>query len=114
MRSLLFSGKEDDAQRGTALVRVEDDDGCPYLNTSFEPRPNPFTTFPFSFSGYGGSGPASGPVTGSRWPSGRMAWIERAQSMLRRCSVVHHDTRDFFWSVYTTRIGVGVVSCAKI
>lgn len=40
--------------------------------TSLLPRPKPFTTFPFSFRGKGGSGPESGPVTEGRGPLGRM------------------------------------------
>lgn len=46
--------------------------GARGVHTSLLPRPNPFTTFPFSCSGKGGSGPASGPVTASRGALGRM------------------------------------------
>lgn len=44
----------------------------PKILASLLPRPNPLTTFPFSCRGKGGSGPESGPVTGSRGPLGRM------------------------------------------
>ena len=43
-----------------------------YVYTSLLPLPKPLTTLPFNFSGKGGSGPASGPATGSRGLSGRM------------------------------------------
>lgn len=50
---------------------------CP---TSLLPLPKPLITFPSSRSGKGGSGPLSGPATGSRGPSGRMlvllAWAD--------------------------------------
>jgi hypothetical protein len=40
--------------------------------TSLLPRPKPLMTGPERRMGYGGSGPASGPATGSRGPSGRI------------------------------------------
>lgn len=43
------------------------------ITTSLLPRPNPLITGPDRRTGYGGSGPLSGPATGSRGPSGRMA-----------------------------------------
>jgi hypothetical protein len=41
-------------------------------STSLLPRPNPLMTGPESLIGNGGSGPESGPATGSRGPSGRI------------------------------------------
>src|SRR2546423_9187347 len=41
--------------------------------TSLLPRPNPLITGPDSLIGKGGSGPESGPATGSRGPSGRIS-----------------------------------------
>lgn len=41
-------------------------------NTSLLPLPNPLITGPDNRMGYGCSGPASGPATGSRGPSGRI------------------------------------------
>ena len=41
-------------------------------HTSFEPRPNPETTFPFIRRGNGASGPESGPIIVGRGPSGRI------------------------------------------
>lgn len=43
------------------------------IATSLLPRPKPLITGPDRRTGYGCSGPLSGPATGSRGPSGRMA-----------------------------------------
>lgn len=45
-----------------------------FVLTSLLPLPNPFTTVPFTRSGKGGSGPASGPATGGRGASGRIVF----------------------------------------
>lgn len=46
---------------------------CPAVrHTSLLPRPNPLITGPDNRTGYGLSGPASGPATGSRGLSGRI------------------------------------------
>lgn len=46
------------------------------LLTSFDPRQNPDTTFPFIRKGKGGSGPASLPIIEGRGPLGGIlrAW----------------------------------------
>ena len=41
--------------------------------TSLLPLPNPLMTGPDNLMGNGGSGPAFGPATGSRGPSGRIS-----------------------------------------
>lgn len=54
--------------------------------TSLLPRPKPLTTSPSSLRGNGGSGPFSGPTTGSRGPSGLMLGCDVGASVRVFCT----------------------------